>query len=71
MQLSGWSFAQRVHWGVWSIQSETVGLSTGYFGGRGFDTAGLPLKSAQQSLSSPDLSNPQYLGGVLSAKSKK
>ena len=42
----------------------------GYLGFWGTATAGMPFRSEQQSLSSPDLSNPQYLGGMVLLKSK-
>ena len=71
-QLLGWSLFQRAQWIVWSTHSKILGLFIGYFGGRAFGTAALPLMSEQQILSSPDLSsNPHHWGGVSLAKSLK
>ena len=43
----------------------------GYLGFWGTASAGMPFRSEQQSLSSPESSNPQYLGGMVLLKSKK
>ena len=55
---------------MWSAHANSFGVLIGYLGGCNVGLKGWPFRSEQQSLSSPDSSNPQAFGGDELLKSK-
>ena len=56
---------------MWSVHPNSFGPLIGYFGGCKVGLKGSPFRSEQQSVSSPDSSNPQNFGGDELLKSEK